>query len=106
MTAIDTFSGANDGLKTVESLFFELYRNFGVVSCDFESRVANFAHIFELFHKFERSKSPNEIFTGVLQWVPSSTKKTHTFNQSGKKLQQFLFSYLESHVWQNAFGGS
>ena len=33
-------------------------------------------------------------------------KNPNTFNQSGKKLQQFLFLYLETHVRQNASGGS
>ena len=77
-----------------------------MASCDFESRVANFVHIFELFYNSERSISPNEIFKGVPQWVPSSTKKANTLHLSGKKLQQFLFWYLETHVRQNASGGS
>ena len=71
MTAINTFSGANDGLKTVESLFFELSSSFRVASCDFESRVANFAHIFELFYKLERSKSPATSTTGGGLRVPT-----------------------------------
>ena len=76
MTAIDIFSEANDGLKTVESLFFELYRNFGVVSCDFESRVANFAHIFELFHKFERSR----LASGTLSEMMSKALSSHVLS--------------------------
>ena len=71
MTAIDTFSGANDGLKTVESLFFELSGNFWVTSCNFESRVAYCAHIFELFYKLEMSKSPATSTLGGDSGVPN-----------------------------------
>ena len=38
-----------------------------------------------------KNSLPNDFFTGVLQWVPSSTKKNpNTFHRSEKKLQLFL----------------